>query len=72
MRMRTMLQIAAVLSFLSFLGGGSLLLRGALFSPASDAFPIVAVGFVFVGTAFVVGPMLLVAAEKFRRDHGSR
>ena len=70
--MKTLLRIAAVLSFLFFFVAGLCLLSRTLFSPASDAFPLAAVGFFFVGTAFFVGPILLVAAEKFRRSAESK
>jgi len=63
---KTFLRIAATLAFLSFSIAGLALLSQTLASPASDAFAIAAVGFFFVGMAFFVGPILLVAAEKFR------
>jgi hypothetical protein len=66
--MKTLLRMAAVLSFLFFFVGGGCLLIRAPFLVASDAFPIMAVGFFFVGTAFFVGPILLVAAEKLSRN----
>jgi hypothetical protein len=65
--MKTILRIAAVLSFLFFFVGGFGFLSRAIGSPASDAFVLTAVGCFFVGTAFFVGPMLLVAAEKCAR-----
>jgi hypothetical protein len=65
--MRTFLRIAAALSFLFFFVGGGCLLSRAPFMVAADALPIMAVGFFLVGTAFFVGPILLVAAEKFSR-----
>jgi len=67
--MKTLLRIGAVLSFLFFFVGGCCILSRTLFSPASDAFILAAVGFFFVGTAFFAGPMLLIAAEKLTR-HG--
>jgi hypothetical protein len=62
---KTLLRIAATLAFLSFSIAGLALLSQTLASPASDAFAIAAVGFFFVGMAFFVGAILLVAAEKF-------
>jgi hypothetical protein len=72
--MKTLLRIAAVLSFLSLFVGGWCLLGPTLFSemPKSDAFPIIAVGFFFVGTAFFVGGRLLVGAEKLSRNDESK
>ena len=63
---KTETMIAAGLSFLFFLIGGlCCILSKTPFAVAEDAFPLTAVGFFLVGTAFFVGPMLLVAAEKF-------
>jgi hypothetical protein len=63
--MKTLLQIAAVLSFGFFLAGGLLLLSIASGSQTSrDAVPVAVVGLFFMGTAFFVGPMLLAAAER--------
>ena len=70
--MKTLLRIAAALSFLFFFLSGFCLLSRTLFSPASDAFVLAAVGFFFVGTGFFIGPILLVAAEKFRRNDESK
>jgi hypothetical protein len=70
--MKILLRTAAALSFLFFFAAGLCLLSRTLFSPASDAFAISAVGFFFVGTALFVGPILLVAAEKFGRKDESK
>jgi hypothetical protein len=68
--MKPILRIAAALSFLSFFIGGCRILNAALSSPGRDSWAIVAVGLFFVGTAFFVGPMLFVAAEKCGRKDG--
>jgi len=65
--MKTLVRIAAILSFGFFLAGGLLLVGLAVPSPGSDALPIMAVALFFVGTAFFAGPMLLAAAERFGR-----
>lgn len=70
--MKTLLRVAAGLSFLFFFVAGLSLLSRTLFSPASDAFALAAVGFFFVGTAFFVGPILLATAETFRRHAGGK
>ena len=64
MRMKTLLRLAAAVSFAAFSLAGFFILSITLSSPARDALPIAALGFVFVGTAFFVGPILLFAAEK--------
>jgi hypothetical protein len=64
--MKALLRTAAVLSFGSFLAGGLVLVRMAwLSSTYRDAAPLGVVGLFFIGTAFFVGPLLLVAAERF-------
>jgi 1,4-dihydroxy-2-naphthoate octaprenyltransferase len=62
--MKTLLRIAAVLSFVFFLIGGLCILSRTLSSVKEDAFALTALGFFFVGTAFFVGPILLAAAKK--------
>jgi hypothetical protein len=64
--------MAAALSFLFFFAGGGCLLSRTPFMVASDALPITAVGFFLVGTAFFVGPILLVAAEKLSQNEVSK
>ena len=65
--MKTLVRIAAILSFGSFLTGGLVLLGVAGFGQNPDAPIAVVVGLFFLGTAFFVGPMLLAAAERFGR-----
>ena len=72
MIMKTLLRIAAVLSFLFCVGGGLTILSQTLAQSREDAFPLVAVGLVFVGSAFFLGAILLVAAERFGRKDESR
>jgi hypothetical protein len=70
--MNTLLRTAAALSFLFFFIAGLCILSTTFSSPASDAIPLAAVGFFFLGTGCFVGPILLAAAEKFRRDTGNK
>ena len=72
MAMKTLLRVAAGLSFSFFFVGGLCILSVIASSPASDTVIPMALGCVFVGTAFFVGPLLLVAAEKFGRKDGSK
>ncbi len=62
--MKTLARIAAGLSSGFCLLGGLWILTKAGFKSDGDALSI-AIGFYFVGKAFFVGPMLLMAAEKF-------
>ncbi len=62
--MKTLLRIAAVLSFGFFCVGGLVFLGMALPSTARDAWPMAVVGLTLIGTAFFVGPILLFAAER--------
>ena len=59
------------MSFAFCLLGGLSLLRGANFAKNEDALNI-ALGFYFVGKAFFVDPMLLVAAERFAQKDGTK
>lgn len=69
--MRALLRIAAVLSFVFFSAGGCLLL-GIAGLRKGETFLLVPVGLFFIGTAFFVGPILLVAAERFGRKNEGR
>ena len=71
MTMKSLLQFAAVLSFLFCAGGGLLILSVAVGAPASDGFMVGAVGLFFVGIAFFLGGILLVAAEWFGKKEES-
>jgi hypothetical protein len=62
--MKTLARIGAGLSFTFCLLGGLWILSRATFSSKDDVLSV-AIGFYFVGKAFFVGPMLLLAAEKF-------
>jgi hypothetical protein len=70
--MKTILRIAAALSFLFFFVGGCCVLGATLGSPAHDAVVVGAVGCFFIGTAFFVGPMLLATAEKCDRKEARK
>ena len=70
--MKTLLRIAAVLSFLFPFVCGVWLLIPALSSKASDALIPITIGCFFVGNAFFVGAILLFAAEKLSRNDGSK
>ncbi len=68
--MKTLLRTAAVLSFGFCFVAGLLILGNAVGSGYKDAFMVAAVGLMFVGIAFFVGGILLVAAERFGRKGG--
>jgi hypothetical protein len=70
--MKLLLRIAAVLSFGFFLVAGLLVLGMAVDSGYADFPMIVPVGLCFVGVAFFVGSILLVAAEKAARKNEAR
>jgi hypothetical protein len=61
--MKSLARVGAVLSFLFCLLGGLWLLAKTGFDRKDDALST-AIGLYFVGKAFFVGPMLLVAAER--------
>lgn len=69
--MKTMARIGAGLSFVFCLLGGLWILSRANFGSKDDAVNA-GIGFYFVGKAFFVGPMLLLAAEKFCRKEESK
>jgi len=64
--MKTLARAGAVLSFSFCLLGGLWILHKAGFSAKDDALST-AIGLYFIGKAFFVGPMLLVAAERLDR-----
>jgi hypothetical protein len=64
--MKTMARIGAGLSFAFCLLGGLWILSRVNLGSKDDAVNA-GIGFYFVGKAFFVGPMLLVAAEKLCR-----
>jgi len=70
--MKTLLRIAAVLSFLFPFVFGMWLLIAALSSSTKDLLVLAAMGAFLVGNAFFVGAMLLAAAEKLGRNDGSK
>jgi hypothetical protein len=61
--MKTLARIGAAFSFAFCLLGGLWILSRSNFSSKDDALGT-AIGFYFVGKAFFVGPMLLLAANK--------
>ena len=63
--MRPLLRVAAVLAFGFCFLAGLLILSIAVSSGHSDAPIIAAVGLLFMGIAFFVGGVLVVAAERF-------
>jgi len=69
--MKALLRIAAVLSFLFPFVSGVGLLNVALSSTYKDGILAGAIGSFLIGNAFFVGAMLLFAAEKLSRNHGS-
>jgi hypothetical protein len=69
--LRTLARVAAVLAFAFCLFGGLWILAKVDAASTEDAVWI-GIGLYFVGKAFFVGPMLLVAAEQLGRGPGSR
>ena len=67
--MKTLARVSAVLAFLLCLTGGLWILFNV--DPKSDIL-WVGVGLYFIGKAFFVGPMLLVAAEQLGRRQESK
>jgi hypothetical protein len=62
--MKTLARIGAGLSFAFCLLGGLWILRRVNLDSKDDVLNA-GIGFYFVGKAFFVGPMLLLAAEKY-------
>lgn len=67
-RLRTLARFSAALAFAICLTGGLWILTSVGFDHDSDAIAT-GIGLYFIGKAFFVGPMLLVAAEQL--DKGS-
>jgi hypothetical protein len=63
--MKLIARIGAVLSFAFCLSGGLWILAKTGFDTSKDAAVWTGIGLYFIGKAFFVGPMLLLAAEKF-------
>lgn len=70
--MKTLLRVAAVLSFGCCFVGGLTLIGPAVQSHSNGTFLLVAVGLVFIGVAFFVGSLLLVVAERFDQTQATR
>jgi hypothetical protein len=69
--MKTLARVAAVLAFLFCLVGGLWILFHAGFKSNDDAV-WTGLGLYFLGKAFFVGPMLLVAAEQVGKGAESK
>ena len=65
-KLKMLARVAAVAAFLLCLAGGLWILVHVGFQSGSDAV-WTGIGLYFVGKAFFVGPMLLVAAEQLGR-----
>ena len=65
--MKTLARVAAVVAFLFCLIGGLWILCHVGFKSSDDNAVWTGLGLYFVGKAFFVGPMLLVAAEHLGR-----
>jgi hypothetical protein len=65
--MKTLARVAAVVAFLLCLIGGLWILFHSGFKSDDDGAVWTGLGLYFVGKAFFVGPMLLVAAEQLGR-----
>jgi hypothetical protein len=68
--MKTLARVAAVVAFLFCLIGGLWILSQVGFKSKGDDAVWTGLGLYFVGKAFFVGPMLLVAAEQLGRGAG--
>lgn len=68
-RLKTLARLAAVLSSLFCLVGGVWIL---VHCKGHDDDVWIGIGLYFVGKAFFVGPMLLVAAEQLDKGQGSK
>ncbi len=68
--MKTLLRVAAAMSFGFCLLAGLLILGNAVGSEYKDAFMVGAAGLVLISAAFFAGGVLLVAAERFGRKTG--
>ena len=64
---KALLRTAAVLAFGFCFAGGFWLLSKAIVKQYEDMFLLAAVGLIFIGIAFFVGGILLVAAERLPR-----
>jgi hypothetical protein len=65
-KLKTLARIGAGFSFLFCLVGGIWILKTTGFKPKGDDAVWTGIGLYFIGKAFFVGPMLLVAAEQVR------
>ena len=70
--MKTLARVAAVFAFLLCLIGGLWILFNVGFKAKGDDAVWTGLGLYFVGKAFFVGPMLLVAAEQLGRGAESK
>ena len=70
--MKSLLRTAAVLSFGFCFAGGFWLLSKAVLNHYEDMFLLAAAGLIFIGIAFFVGAILLVAAERLPRKAEAR
>lgn len=71
-RLRTLARISAALAFLLCLFGGVWILSSVGFKHGDDDAVWTALGLYFIGKAFFVGPMLLVATEQLGKDSESK
>ena len=66
-----LLRTAAILSFGFCFAGGFWLLSKAIVNQYDDMFLLATLGLIFIGIAFFIGGVLLVAAERLpRKDEG--
>ena len=70
--MKTFARIAAGLSFTFFFLGGACLLTTAGFRVDGEYILMTVLGLFLVGTAFFVGPMLWLAAERWCSKQDSK
>jgi hypothetical protein len=70
-RLKTLARVSAALAFVICLAGGIWILASVGFDHDGDAVQT-GIGLYFVGKAFFVGPMLLLAAEQLGKGSDSR
>ena len=71
-RLKTLARIAAGLAFIICLSGGLWILTSVGFNLGDEDAVWTGLGLYFVGKAFFVGPMLLVAAEQLGSGQQSK
>ena len=71
-RLRTLARISAALAFVICLSAGLWILTSVGFDHGGDGAVWTGLGLYFIGKAFFVGPLLLVAAEQLGKSPESK